>query len=179
MQAMTVDLWMTEVQRLINGSTKDYSQARAAVLDSNTNMPFFQGEKPLAACWLNLNEPEIGTSEDTMLIASQNRLVLSTAGGWTRSAWSYWFGIGAVTGVSIGEWTFTQSDNWGNHARQNFVRVDMMFRNLDSITVYKQFDGPKNLVPLARAFVAIVENGVSIGNDSDDFLMAYNAVTAQ
>lgn len=179
MQPMTVEAWMTEGQRLINGSNKDYTQARAAVLDSHNAMPFFTGERPIAACWLNTTEPEIGTSEDTILIASEHRLVLSRAGSWTRSAWNYWFGIGAVTGVSIGEWTFTQSDNWGNHARQNFVRVDMMFKNLDSITVYKQFNGPKNLVSLAKAFVPIVENGISIGNDSDDFLMAYNAVAAQ
>jgi hypothetical protein len=51
-----------------------------------------------------------------------------------------------------------------------------MFKNLDSLTFYKGYSQPRELVPLASVVRYLVDTGANVTNNSQEFEMAYNAL---
>lgn len=167
--------WLTNLDVLFASiSNKEREAAGLAIESSLDAMPLIPGECAIAGTRLDLNEPKDGPDNSIMLLASTRRFVFSQPGGWTRAPWSFWAGVGAVSSLSISGWIFQQSYGF-NHWSNSYLRLDFMFKNLDSLTFYKSFSQPRDLVNLARAVSFLVESGVNVANNSQEFEMAYNA----
>lgn len=174
---MSIDGWMSSLSGLITfSSEKDRKAAQGAIADCVSSFEISNGEAPVGAAWVSLEEPKLSGAMDTVIVTSPHRLVMSRAGGWTRQEWWYWAGLGAITGASVSGWTYQQSDGWGNHSSNSYLRFDFMLKNLESLTFYKSFDQPKDLVFIARVMKPIIDCGIDVQNDSQEFLLAYNAI---
>lgn len=168
--------WFKHINQIFDSiSNKERDAAQIAIESSLDAMPLTAGEWALAGTWLDLAEPKNGPTNSIILLASPRRLVFSQPGGWTRSPWSFWAGVGAVSSLSISGWIFQQSygfDHWSN----SYLRMDFMFKNLSSLTFYKGYSQPGELVSLAYAVSFLVKEGAKVTNNSQEFEMAYNAL---
>lgn len=173
---MSIDAWMNTAKGMLNASDKEWAVCRKSLEDSVNQVPLESGEEPTIALWASADDPKIGSKEDLILVASNRRFVLARAGTWSVSEWFYWGTHGAIRSVSITGWQFQQSDGWGNHRSNTYLRIDFMTRQLDSFSIYEQFDQPKELLRMARFIAAIGQGGAEITNSSQEFLMAYEAL---
>lgn len=70
---------------------------------------------------------------------------------------------------------FQQSYGY-NRTSNSYLRLDFMFKNLNSLTFYKGFDQPRDLVPLAKIINFVIISGANVTNNSQEFEMAINTI---
>ena len=131
----SVRQWMQNVNKLFSSlKAKEIQAAEEGIRDSLSQFPLADNETAVFGTYLDIVEPKGGYSSNIVLLASTRRMVFSEAGGWTRSPWTYWNGVGAISSLAISGWIFQQSYGY-NHTSSTYLRLDFMFKNLNSLTL--------------------------------------------
>lgn len=171
-----VKQWMQNVDQIFSSlKPKEIQAAEEGIRESLGQFPLEKNEAAIMGTYLDKVEPKGAYSSNIVLLASPRRMVFSEAGGWMRAPWTYWNGMGAISSLAISGWMFQQSYGY-NHISSSYLRLDFMFKNLNSLTFYKGFDQPRELVPLAKIVNFVVISGANVTNNSQEFEMAFNAI---
>ena len=126
------------------------------------------GEYAIAGCRLSFGAPPKDYAPTRLCFASNSRFLIFVQSG-KKSMAQQMGGLQAVSRIEISEWTHTERiTSWisTNKFETTYVKIEWVFKNLETITFYKTISGPRDLVPLAKFIMVFVNAGVKSFNSS-------------